>query len=196
MRHPLLLLTLLAAACGGDKSETSDTATDTAAATTATSGATGSAGTSESASTGSLPIGKCRSTADCDEGNESCLAPGTLTCGGATGCVYNGEPCNADPECGGTPDAPQVCVPDPCCGMSICQPGCLGPTGCGPAQMCGPEARCVPATCKDKPDCPANYSCTANICAQTPCDSDTACDGFCVNGGCLPTLGVCVGFAA
>ena len=53
MRHPLLLLTLLAAACGGDKSETSDTATDTAAATTATSGATGSAGTSESASTGS-----------------------------------------------------------------------------------------------------------------------------------------------
>ncbi|MBK7830647.1 hypothetical protein [Nannocystis sp.] len=151
--------------------------------------------TSAGESTGTLPSGSCRSAADC-ENIEDCVPPGAVTCGGATGCTLDGAPCNTDPECGGTPDAPQICVPDPCCGMSLCQPGCLGPADCGPAAMCGADARCVPATCTDEPDCPANYSCTANTCAQTPCDSDAQCDGFCVNGGCQPALGYCMGPAA
>jgi hypothetical protein len=202
MRPASFLLTLMLAGCGGDDGSTSTTTTtgdSTAASTVADSTVTPTSGTSGGTSggtgttagtTGGLPAGSCRTDADCDD-IENCARPGSVECSGATFCDLDGPPCLDDAECGGTPDAPQICVPDPCCPDSICQPGCVDAGDCGLAQACGDDGRCVAASCDMQVPCPPNYTCEQGTCAVTTCESDAPCDGFCVVGQCSVGLGTC-----
>jgi len=200
MRRYFLLLALVASGCPDEKS---GSATDsTAAMTGSTTGVTGTTGvTSTTGSTGEptttsgttavLPDGSCRIPADCD-GIGQCAPAGAVQCGGATGCVLDGVECTDDPACGGTPQSPMICVSDPCCSLSLCQPGCLTDMDCGPAQQCGAEARCVAASCDPQTPCPADYSCADNTCTPTPCKTDAMCGAYCVFGQCSAALGSCV----
>ncbi len=137
-----------------------------------------------------LPEGQCRTQADCQDAG-SCAPPGSVACGGATGCNLNGEPCEADATCGGTPDAPQFCAQDPCCGMGVCQPGCLDDLECGLARSCAADGRCVAAACDEQAPCPDNFACMAGSCARKPCDGDAACAGVCVLQQCQESFGTC-----
>ncbi len=192
MQRLAVLLALVASGCPDDKSG-STTDADTTAVTGTTIGTTGSAITT-SGTTGSLPEGACRTANDCDD-SETCTWPGTVQCGGATGCALNGEACVDDPSCGGTPESPQICVQDPCCGMGVCRPGCLTDMECGLAQRCGDDARCTAASCDLQNPCPANYGCAANICGPVACTGDAECDDYCVFGFCSAVLGICVSLA-
>lgn len=202
MRIPLLPLLLFAAACGGDgKPDSETTGGETTAPSSGGSETTAPTGSETTAPTGGMstggtsdlppPAGRCRTNADCMEfGN--CEPPGAVQCGGATGCNLGGEPCVDDASCADTPDAPQTCVADPCCGELFCQPGCVGPDSCGPAGMCGPDARCVARICDAGNPCPADFSCTDDGCAPAPCESDTQCTGVCLFGQCSADFGSCV----
>ncbi len=199
MRHALLFLAVLAGCGGGEKttdaseSGASDGTGGTVATTgmSSTSGGTTMAGSTTGGTTESLPDGKCRVWEDCSEMGGSCAPPGSVQCGGATGCTFDGAPCVDDPACGGTPEAPQICAQDPCCGMGLCRPGCLGDGDCGLAQRCGPEARCVAAACDAENPCPADYACTMGTCAVKPCSVDLECEGYCVLQQCSAALGTC-----
>jgi hypothetical protein len=193
MRITLLTLSLFAAACPGDGKPDSETTGETTAAT----GGSETTAATTAPTTGSTPdlpppTGMCRTDADCMNIEFQCVPPGSGGgCGGATGCILQGEPCVDDASCGGSPDAPQICVADPCCGDSFCQPGCVGPDSCGPVGMCGPDARCVPRSCDAADPCPANFSCIADTCAVTPCESDAQCTGVCLLGSCSTGFGTC-----
>lgn len=203
MRMTLVSIGLMLAGCGGGEKTS---------ATEATSGATESGGASETGVTGGVssgthgssggasssggettagpPEGQCRTQADCQDAG-SCAPPGSVACGGATGCNLNGEPCEADATCGGTPDAPQFCAQDPCCGMGVCQPGCLDDLECGLARSCAADGRCVAAACDEQAPCPDNFACMAGSCARKPCDGDAACAGVCVLQQCQESFGTC-----
>jgi hypothetical protein len=203
MRHALLFLTVLAVGCG-DGEKTTD-ATESATQSTsggssgmvvttgmsATTGGSSTMGPTTGGTTEELPDGQCRVQEDCSDMGGSCVLPGSVQCGGATGCNLDGAPCVDDPACGGTPEAPQICVQDPCCGMGICQPGCLGDGDCGLAQRCGPEARCVAAACDAEKPCPTGYACAMGTCAVKPCSVDSECEGYCVLQQCSTGLGIC-----
>jgi hypothetical protein len=203
MRHRLFLLALLAVGCGpGDKSSAStDTGSSTAASTTtgttadvtgtSTGTSTGTTGAPTTGTTGVVPDSNCRTQADCME-SEQCEPHGSVQCGGATGCELGGSECADDPACGGTPESPQICVPDPCCAQSFCQPGCLVDGDCPLAQACGPDGRCAAASCDAAMPCPANFGCMANFCAPLTCTSDDECVDHCVNGLCSAYFGTCM----
>lgn len=196
MRMNPWTLLLLLAACPGDgapNSETTAGSTGGVETTGATTSATTSAATGPTTGAEPPPAGKCRTNADCMDSELVCVPPGSNAgeCSGATGCILQGEPCVDDAGCGGTPDAPQICVADPCCGDMLCQPGCVGPDSCGPLGMCGPDARCVARTCDADAPCPANYTCTDAACTPTPCESDGQCTGVCLLGKCNIGFGTC-----
>lgn len=195
MRRLSLLLALCGPGCGpGDGTSTTGGTGSTAEVTgtgTGSTAATTGAPTTGTGTTGVLPDGQCRTQADCED-FEQCEPAGAVQCGGATGCTLDGSECSDDAACGGTPESPQICVPDPCCGLSLCQPGCRVDGDCGLAQRCGPDARCAPASCDPQTPCPADFSCVEARCEPSACSGDGECDGYCVYGRCSAAPGNCV----
>jgi hypothetical protein len=191
-RALLLSLVWIAVGCGDDGETTASTGTATSTATgTASSGASGGSGTTtDGGTTDALPAGMCLTQDQCENG-ASCDPPGTVFCGGATGCALDGVACVDDGACGGSPGAPAICVTDPCCQMGICQPGCLGDAECGSAAECGADGRCVPAPCDAMSPCPADFTCTAGLCARASCGGGVGCVGYCVLGLCYASPGNC-----
>ena len=199
MRSTLFCLVLFVAGCPEDGKPNTTT---TGGPGTSTGGSeTGATSTATGPTTGTTPdppppAGQCRTHEDCVD-FEECVPPGTNVCGGATGCNLGGESCAEDAGCGGTPEAPQICVTDPCCGQQFCQPGCVGPDACGPLGMCGPDARCIARTCDPGDPCAGdNFSCIDGACAVKPCTSDAQCAGVCLLGGCSTGFGSCLEPAA
>ena len=189
MQRAFLLLALaLAAGCPPDEKSTTTDANTTGTNGTGTNG-TGTTAGLTTTNVDPPPAGQCRDANDCDL--EECVSPGTKACRGATGCLLEGTECVDDPSCGGTPEAPQLCVQDQCCGVSFCLPGCLADADCGLGQRCGADARCTGAKCDPKIPCPANFTCVEGACAVTGCTGDATCDGYCVNGLCGTAFGSC-----
>jgi hypothetical protein len=143
----------------------------------------------------------CRSGSDCAAGN-LCLAPGeTIYCplGDA------GSGCNLQTDC--NQDAGERCdLPSSLCWWvkyRFCQPPfCRTTTDCPPwARNCF-NGSCFDSQCGPGPnyECPAYATCWGpgaelSSCGPEVCQTDSDCKtapGYCVNGGCYPTLGACV----
>jgi hypothetical protein len=56
---------------------------------------------------------------------------------------------------------------------------------------CKPNLRCGALACSDDRNCPPNSSCSNALCALRACAEDSECEGYCVNGFCYDSLGVC-----
>jgi hypothetical protein len=129
--------------------------------------------------------GGCRENGDCPN-VDWCLAPGEVSCPVQCrpGC------CSSDRDCPGA----LVCEKDPCsCSLTSCRLGC-SITGCPDGQSCAADNHCVPISCGADGECPTLFVCDGGACRRRPCRDDYACQGgYCVKGGCLPTLGQCSG---
>lgn len=134
----------------------------------------------------------CRSDGDCGAA-EICQAPGDPPQCGA--CAIASNPCAGDFACA----TDEICEPLTCACNSIdkaCVPGCKLDSDCGEGMECE-QRRCRAKTCSTSKDCPALFVCSnfddRDHCTRKECKSDKACgkDGFCVEGRCFWTLGVC-----
>jgi hypothetical protein len=121
----------------------------------------------------------------------------------------NGELCMPDGICGHKrcrlPCPDVACESDMRCDASVCIPrGCEedGGSACSDDQVCDPSwpystNHCVPVQCADGFECRVWQACGTSGgdlhgCVPLPCraDDDCAC-GYCVEGRCAPTLGLC-----
>lgn len=137
---------------------------------------------------GGLPMGQCRTDADCTGPAESCLPPGAFP--GCGACMNVDNPCTGDSMCTG---ANEICEPAQCAcgGESVCKLGCLSNMECGGVQVCE-MLRCVGKPCSAASDCPANYACGQDgRCGRRTCAADGECDGLCVQGQCYDQAGTC-----
>lgn len=177
----------------GDTStdDTGDTAHDTA--DTSDTGDTADTGTSDPRD---LPDGACRTWEDCADA-EMCVDEDTPTCGTCRSAVRD---CETDRECGDG----HVCndyTPTCSCGdgpSSMCVPACTTDVDCGDGEQCDlTMGQCVPWSCTDGYSCASQHDCTPGSggtdCLRRTCGTDAACagDGWCVNGACFDTVGVC-----
>lgn len=171
--------------------ETGDTAHDTA--DTSDTGDTADTGTSDPRE---LPDGACRTWDDCTDA-EMCVDEDTPTCGACMSAVRD---CETDRACG----AGNVCkeyTPTCSCGdgpSSMCVPACATDMDCGDGEQCDlTTGQCVPWSCTDGYTCPSQHDCTpgsgATDCVRRTCGTDAECagEGWCVNGACFDTVGVC-----
>ena len=143
---------------------------------------------------GCLQPSCCHDDLECE--TFPCAPPGTES---GCGFCFPGEgTCATDTDCSGEEAAP-ICEPIHCAcdGGRHCVAGCET-TGCGVAEVCDENThRCAPMPCKDDA-CPANYSCGPSLaCQRTSCATDLSCgEGWCVNGLCYDSLGLCMPPAA
>jgi hypothetical protein len=143
----------------------------------------------DSGSDAGAPSGSCHSVADCPQvagqGPEECLSPNAR--GGCVAMTTTG--CTSDSQC----DAGDVCRSDPWAGSNpsptVCVPPCTGADECSPLDQCTGDGHCLPYTCES---CPSYYSCLNGACTIPNCTTDSDCPGgYCVDGACAPSLGVC-----
>ncbi len=203
-----LLVVAGALACSPDPAKDSgapiDTAADTADTATDTANDTGDTATDTSdtaTDTGTsdvreLPDGTCRTWEDCEDA-EMCVDEETPTCGACMSAVRD---CETARDC----TEGSVCreyTPTCSCGdgpSSTCVPACDDDLDCGEGEQCDlPTGECVPWSCTDGYTCPAQHDCTPGAgdtdCVRRACSTDAGCDGdgWCVNGACFETVGVC-----
>ena len=130
----------------------------------------------------------CRDNADCGgPGGSVCLPPDTS--GGICTCPAKaGVGCGSDADCG----SGQVCDSVDCCGDDLCIPACTGDASCATGQQCNSDGHCRTIRCMSDNDCPAQFACMTTVCQRRSCSADAECgSGFCVDGACYATLGVC-----
>jgi len=137
----------------------------------------------------------CDASTDCNDG-ELCLpAPGGAD-GGLDG---GGRACALAPVCTDDAECPAgfVCrgaesfVPtaQQTANNIICRRPCTVDPDCAPTDTCDSGGHCQPRTCVE---CPSYFQCTNGACIAPNCSTDKACPGgFCVNGICAATLGIC-----
>jgi hypothetical protein len=97
-------------------------------------------------------------------------------------------PCTSDAECGG---GSMICdLPTcSCTNTKTCTQGCNTAADCKTGEACDGTHRCVPQPCGS---CPAHFVCMSGGCQRQTCASDAACgSGYCVDGACYDTLGMC-----
>lgn len=176
MRTPLLLFiaavsaALSSIACGGTTLASADAGTGPDAAPDSGDDSRG-----------------CHSTDDCTG------QPGTTCEGpyGTGGCVCQTAPsCTEDSQC----DAGTVCghiLEGVCQGYESlhCFAPCTSDSECTPTDACSSDGHCEPRTCAN---CPSYFTCSNDICLEPSCTTDSQCPGgFCVNGSCAVSLGMC-----
>jgi hypothetical protein len=135
----------------------------------------------------------CLDDPDCG-GGAVCQGNATTPDGGASsGVCVQGTSCTQDAECAGG----RVCrssdsfVPAGEQGTNdfICRAPCSIDPDCSPTERCDTGGHCQPRTCSD---CPSFFSCTNGVCSVPNCATDKDCPGgFCVNGHCAESLGIC-----
>jgi hypothetical protein len=141
----------------------------------------------------------CSSASDCPTGPYECVAPGASP--GCDPCIPSTE-CTSDADCAAL-GPNQICNATPC----SCTPnGMACEQGCGQASDCNDPAlgcenhRCVPKMCQSDVDCPRLFHCSIGgidqqRCVRNTCKADVDCgDGFCVDGSCYDSLGMCLPF--
>ena len=137
----------------------------------------------------------CLEDADCGSGGvcdgsattpDGGLGSGSGVCVQATSCTQDAE-CAPGRVCRGSesfvPTAEQTT------GDLICRAPCSADPDCAPADRCDASGHCQSRTCAE---CPSYFSCTDGVCSVPKCSTDKDCrGGFCVNGLCAESLGVC-----
>jgi len=153
------------------------------------SGATSRDGTDEAES----GARDCRTNSDCPPaGGWVCTGPNEpIRCGP----VLPGElpvDCSDDSQC----SRGEVCRRDPTVptgwlGESglVCAAPCASDRECAPTDTCEASGHCRTRTCDE---CPDYLSCTNGACVIPTCSADSDCPGgYCVQGTCAGSLGIC-----
>jgi hypothetical protein len=134
----------------------------------------------------------CKSSVQCGDvricrSAEEGRFPGCGTC-------FQGESeCASDSDCEDAGEA-MICEVQACsCNAArACQPGCTEDSQCKSNEACGENHRCQTLTCGDDKACPAEFLCADGLCGRRSCKTDKECPvGFCVNGSCSRSLGMC-----
>ena len=135
----------------------------------------------------------CTEDAQCGGGNicRASIAPddGGL---GASGLVCTrAVACTDDVQCGGG----QVCRKDPTVPTGWIDPsGLVCSVACATDHDCAPMDKCESGHCRGRTcaECPSYLSCASGTCLVPNCATDANCPGgYCVDGGCAGSLGVC-----
>jgi hypothetical protein len=145
------------------------------------------AGSSPPDSGDETPDGGCRTNADCaSQPDTTCAGPY-----GTGGCVCQDAPtCTDDTQC----TVGTVCshlLAGVCQGYETlhCVPPCRHDSDCTPTDACSSDGHCEPRTCAN---CPSFFTCSNDVCIQPTCTTDAECPGgFCVDGSCAVSLGMC-----
>ena len=88
-----------------------------------------------------------------------------------------------------TPCPPGQSFACSCTGTKTCTQGCATAADCRTGETCDGTHRCVAQPCGS---CPAHFVCTSGACQRQTCTSDASCgSGYCVEGLCYDTLGMC-----
>jgi hypothetical protein len=133
----------------------------------------------------------CRSRQDCPSTEPlACYGPGDPVCGGPA-CTLT--PCNTDGFCQANGGGSNMICDFPTCncgGVMVCIPGCARASDCLAGQTCNTIHHCVAIPCGA---CPTHFVCgEGGTCVRQTCTADGDCGGgFCVNGSCYDSLGMC-----
>jgi hypothetical protein len=138
----------------------------------------------------------CRGANDCGGGYFCAAYTLPPLCGGQVDTGFTSD-CQTDADCAdagtGYTCETKICTfphggaqPAP-----HCRPGCSADADCGPGSSCNAAHHCEPAACTTAADCGSDYACSGGSCAPKPCSNDADCGGYCVNGVCSATIGVC-----
>ncbi len=133
----------------------------------------------------------CHSNADCPMGALFCIAPGASPGGGP---CFMPTPCKVDGDCAQQGPTWICAIATSACGPAAmgCVPGCSRDMDCPEGDVCRNDHHCVARPCMSAHDCPAEFACVGGGCARLACNSDGDCGaGYCVEGACYTSLGVC-----
>ena len=139
----------------------------------------------------------CHAGKECGDNGAYCLSPGA-----SQGCGMCMDPeqgfvttCADDAACQKT-DPNSICLQSTiadclCSSAMLCKPGCTSNASCAEGEVCQDDKHCAAAPCSEATPCPANFSCTGGACARMTCTANAECAGYCVNGQCYATAGMC-----